>query len=67
MKAPLVPGHQPGGILLRLALMTGQHAAVDERYGSLQTRFALMAHTPRRLTDVRRVLGHKVWELIAEE
>ena len=40
-----------------------------ERCESLQTRFALMADTPRRA--YRRtsevILGRKVWELIAEE
>ena len=40
-----------------------------ERYESLQTRFALMADTPRRA--YRRtsevILGRKVWELIAEK
>ena len=40
-----------------------------ERYESLQTRFVLMADTPRRA--YRRtsevILGRRIWELIAEE
>lgn len=40
-----------------------------ERYESLQTRFALMADTPRRayLRTSEVILVHKVWELIAEK